>query len=80
MSAILLDQSIVHYEALGRGRPIVFLHGWVGSWRYWLSSMQVASTSYRAYALDLYPEKMEPLVENSQKLYSNIKADINKFL
>ena len=54
MSAILLDQSIVHYEALGRGRPIVFLHGWVGSWRYWLSSMQVASTSYRAYALDLY--------------------------
>ena len=54
MSAILLDQSIIHYEALGRGRPIVFLHGWVGSWRYWISSMQVASTSYRAYALDLF--------------------------
>lgn len=54
MSAIILNQSIVHYEALGRGRPIVFLHGWVGSWRYWISSMQVASTSYRAYALDLY--------------------------
>jgi pimeloyl-ACP methyl ester carboxylesterase len=54
MSAILLDKAIVHYEALGRGRPIVFLHGWVGSWRYWISSMQVASTSYRAYALDLY--------------------------
>jgi hypothetical protein len=33
-----------------------------------------------AYALDLYPEKMEPLVENSQKLYSIFKADINKFL
>ena len=54
MSAILLNQAIVHYEALGRGRPIVFLHGWVGSWRYWISSMQVASTSYRAYALDLF--------------------------
>jgi pimeloyl-ACP methyl ester carboxylesterase len=54
MSAILLNKAIIHYEALGRGRPIVFLHGWVGSWRYWLSSMQVASTSYRAYALDLY--------------------------
>src|SRR5512135_1053425 len=54
MSAILLDHAIVHYEALGRGRPIVFLHGWVGSWRYWISSMQVASTSYRAYALDLF--------------------------
>jgi len=54
MSAILLDGSIVHYEALGRGRPIVFLHGWVGSWRYWVSAMQVASTSFRAYALDLF--------------------------
>lgn len=54
MSAILLDGSIVHYEVLGRGRPVIFLHGWVGSWKYWISSMQVASTSYRAYALDLW--------------------------
>jgi len=54
MSAILLDQAIVHYEALGRGRPIIFLHGWIGSWRYWIASMQVASTSFRAYALDLF--------------------------
>ncbi len=54
MSVIIIDEAIVHYEALGRGRPIVFLHGWVGSWRYWMPSMQVASTSYRAYALDLY--------------------------
>ncbi len=54
MSAILLDSSIVHYEVLGRGRPVIFLHGWVGSWRYWISSMQVTSTSYRAYALDLW--------------------------
>ncbi len=54
MSAIILNKAMIHYEALGRGRPIVFLHGWVGSWRYWMSSMQVASTSFRAYALDLY--------------------------
>ena len=54
MSAILLDSSIVHYEVLGRGRPVIFLHGWVGSWKYWITSMQVASTSYRAYALDLW--------------------------
>jgi pimeloyl-ACP methyl ester carboxylesterase len=54
MSAIILDQAIVHYEALGRGRPVVFLHGWIGSWRYWITSMQVASTSFRAYALDLF--------------------------
>ena len=54
MSAILLEGQIVHYEVLGRGRPTIFLHGWVGSWRYWISSMQVASTSFRAYGLDLW--------------------------
>ena len=54
MSAIILDGSMVHYEALGRGRPIIFLHGWVGSWRYWINAMQIASTSFRAYAIDLF--------------------------
>jgi pimeloyl-ACP methyl ester carboxylesterase len=54
MSAILQDEQVVHYEVLGRGRPIIFLHGWLGSWRYWISSMQVASTSFRAYSLDFW--------------------------
>jgi pimeloyl-ACP methyl ester carboxylesterase len=54
MSAILLDDEIVHYEVLGRGKPILFLHGWVGSWRYWIPAMQAASMSFRTYALDLW--------------------------
>jgi pimeloyl-ACP methyl ester carboxylesterase len=54
MSVVFLDSAIVHYEVLGKGRPVFFLHGWVGSWKYWIPSMQVASTSYRAYALDLW--------------------------
>src|SRR5512137_1438697 len=54
MSAVILDDRIVHYEVLGRGRPIIFLHGWVGSWRYWIPAMQTAAISFRAYALDLW--------------------------
>ncbi len=54
MSAIILDGGIVHYEVIGRGRPIIFLHSWVGSWRYWIPAMQTASTSFRAYAMDLW--------------------------
>jgi pimeloyl-ACP methyl ester carboxylesterase len=54
MSAILLDGAIVHYEVIGRGRPIIFLHGWVGSWRYWVPAMQTASTGFRAYSLDMW--------------------------
>jgi pimeloyl-ACP methyl ester carboxylesterase len=54
MSAVILEDEIVHYEVLGRGRPLFFLHGWVGSWRYWIPAMQAASISYRAYAIDLW--------------------------
>jgi pimeloyl-ACP methyl ester carboxylesterase len=54
MSAVLFDERIVHYEVLGRGRPVIFLHGWVGSWRYWIPAMQTVAISFRAYALDLW--------------------------
>lgn len=33
-----------------------------------------------AYALDLYPNKMEPLVKDSEKVYKIFKEDIDKFL
>jgi pimeloyl-ACP methyl ester carboxylesterase len=54
MSVLTLRDEIVHYEALGRGKPLIFLHGWVGSWRYWIPTMQAASISFRTYALDLW--------------------------
>jgi pimeloyl-ACP methyl ester carboxylesterase len=54
MSVIILKDSIVHYEVLGRGRPIIFLHGWLGSWRYWIPSMQSSSIFFRAYAVDFW--------------------------
>jgi pimeloyl-ACP methyl ester carboxylesterase len=54
MSVVLLENEAVHYEVLGRGRPVLFLHGWVGSWRYWIPAMQVASGQYRAYGLDFW--------------------------
>jgi pimeloyl-ACP methyl ester carboxylesterase len=54
MSAITYQSEIIHYEVLGRGRPLLFLHDWVGSWRYWIPAMQAASISFRAYALDLW--------------------------
>ncbi len=54
MSIVALESDLIHYEVLGRGRPLIFLHGWVGSWRYWIPTMQAVSISYRAYALDLW--------------------------
>lgn len=54
MSAILLENAIVHYEVLGRGKPVIFLHSWIGSWRYWIPSMQFTSSRFRTYAIDFW--------------------------
>lgn len=32
----------------------MFVHGWLGSWRYWVPVMQDMSVEYRTYALDLW--------------------------
>jgi pimeloyl-ACP methyl ester carboxylesterase len=53
MSVTTLSGTALHYEAAGRGRPLLFLHGWLGSWRYWWSAMQSLAAGYRVYALDL---------------------------
>ena len=39
MSSITTDQGIVHYEVFGRGRPVILLHGWLGSWGLWQETM-----------------------------------------
>ncbi len=54
MSAIIIENALVHYEAIGRGKPLIFLHGWLGSWRYWMQTMEALSDRYRTYALDLW--------------------------
>lgn len=54
MSAIFIDGQLAHYEVIGRGKPILFLHSWIGSWRYWVPTMQAVSPSNRAYAIDFW--------------------------
>ncbi len=54
MSAIFIENRVVHYEVFGRGQPIIFLHSWLGSWRYWMPSMEMVSDRFRTYALDFW--------------------------
>ena len=56
MSSIVTDKGIVHYEVDGRGKPLVFLHGWLGSWGVWRDTMLTISGlhQYKIYALDFW--------------------------
>jgi pimeloyl-ACP methyl ester carboxylesterase len=54
MSITTVGDHLIHYEALGRGEPLIFIHGWLGSWRYWWPSMQELSMRHRTFAFDLW--------------------------
>lgn len=56
MSSIVTEQGILHYESIGRGQPIILLHGWINSWDVWRDLMiSLASQNrFRVYALDFW--------------------------
>lgn len=54
MSSIVTDHGVVHYEVTGRGLPVILLHGWIGSWGYWVDTMACLEDRYRGYALDFW--------------------------
>ena len=54
MSSITTDQGILHYEVYGKGRPVILLHGWLGSWGLWQKTMTFLGQYYRTYALDFW--------------------------
>lgn len=56
MSSIVTEKGILHYESIGRGQPIILLHGWINSWDVWRDIMLALSKErgYRVYALDFW--------------------------
>jgi pimeloyl-ACP methyl ester carboxylesterase len=73
MSAIVIDNQMVHYEVLGRGRPVLFLHGWLGSWRYWFPTMEAAAEQFRTYSFDFwgFGDSRNTTTEESIRNYSD---------
>jgi len=56
VSSIVTEQGVLHFEAVGRGRPLLLLHGWINSWDVWRDAMLVVagSESRKVYALDFW--------------------------
>lgn len=54
MSITTIGNNLIHYEVLGRGKPVIFIHGWLGSWRYWWPTMQGLSARHRSFAFDFW--------------------------
>jgi pimeloyl-ACP methyl ester carboxylesterase len=54
VATLVTEQGIVHYEAYGRGRPVLLLHGWLNSWALWRQSIEALGKEFRLYALDFF--------------------------
>jgi pimeloyl-ACP methyl ester carboxylesterase len=54
VATLVTEQGIVHYESYGRGRPVLLLHGWLGSWALWRQSIEILGREFRTYALDFF--------------------------
>jgi pimeloyl-ACP methyl ester carboxylesterase len=54
VATLVTEQGIVHYETYGRGRPVLLLHGWLGSWSLWRKTIEVLGKEFRTYALDFW--------------------------
>ncbi|MBN1936986.1 MAG: alpha/beta hydrolase [Anaerolineae bacterium] len=85
MSALVLDGGVVHYEYFGRGRPLIFIHGWLGSWRYWVPTMDELSETKRVYAFDLWgfgdsdKSRMRYTVDNYVELLHTFVDELGVF-
>jgi pimeloyl-ACP methyl ester carboxylesterase len=76
---MVTDQGIVHYEVLGRGRPVILLHGWLGSWALWRDTMEVLSKEFRTYSLDFFGFG-ESLDRTSDFSVNNYVLLVNQFM
>jgi pimeloyl-ACP methyl ester carboxylesterase len=52
--SIATDQGSLHYEVSGKGRPVVLLHGYQGSWGLWQPTMGFLAGAFRTYAVDFW--------------------------
>lgn len=79
MSIMVVDRQVVHYEVFGHGRPVLFLHGWLGSWRYWFPTMERMAEHFRTYSFDFWGFG-ESRRQQTQESIQNYSDQVIRFL
>lgn len=79
MATLVTEQGIVHYESYGRGRPVLLLHGWLGSWALWRRTIEILGREFRTYALDFWGFG-ESADKNNNFAVDNFVLLVNQFM
>ncbi|MFN8527812.1 MAG: alpha/beta hydrolase [Anaerolineae bacterium] len=83
MPTLVTEQGIIHYEAYGRGRPVLLLHGWLNSWALWRNTIEVLGKEFRLYALDFFGfGESGAITQNTDSVFSvnNFILMVNQFM
>jgi pimeloyl-ACP methyl ester carboxylesterase len=85
MGSLVTDRGVLHFEMIGRGEPLILLHCWIGSWRFWRETMEflVENGDYRVYALDFWGfGESERQEDEPQEAYnvSNFVSMVQQFM
>jgi pimeloyl-ACP methyl ester carboxylesterase len=77
LHTVELPGASVNYVELGKGEPIVFVHGISGCWQNWLETLPHFGRSHRAIALDLpgFGASPTPSWEIEMPAYSRLLHD-----
>jgi len=43
----------INYATAGKGKPLVFIHGWTNNWMGWIPLAKILKNNYKLYILDL---------------------------
>ena len=79
MPILVTEQGTVHYESYGRGRPVLLLHGWLGSWALWRNTIEILGKDFKTYALDFFGFG-EAIDRTSDFSVNNHVASVNQFM
>lgn len=81
MASLVTDQGIVHYETYGRGRPVLLLHGWLGSWALWRDTIEILGREFKTYSLDFWGfGDSNPIQEGLNFSVENFVELVNQFM
>ncbi|MDU8886506.1 alpha/beta hydrolase [Yeosuana sp. MJ-SS3] len=82
LKSMEVNDYIINYLDIGKGEPVVFVHGGVGDYRTWEAQTEVFSKDYRVIAISrryAYPNKQEATETNDYSVTQHSK-DLSHFL
>ena len=81
-SKVIINEYSINYLDVGKGEPIVLVHGGVGDYRTWEAQIEAFSKNYRVIALSrryAYPNKQEVNETNDYSVTQH-SQDLSQFL